>query len=174
MITPIAKKYANALMKSADKDIDNISDALEKISLAYNIKKTEYILNSFVDKQKIVNLLIDISDNSSKILSNFLNVLESRKRLSLLPQISHALSLSVADKNNKYIGYVYSKEDIKQNTLLVLEKNISKKFNKDISLVYIKNNFEGICLDIEMLNMQISFSKNQIKNRLLDNILKSI
>lgn len=174
MITPIANKYATALMNSASQDIDDIANALSRISVAYKLEKTEYILNSFLDKKIIIKLLIDIGDSSNSKLISFLHILESRKKLHILPQIYNALSLAIAKRDNKYVGFVYSNKKIDQDILSSLEKNISKEIDKNVDLVYRESDFEGVRIDIEMLGMEISFSKNQIKHKLLDSILKSI
>jgi F-type H+-transporting ATPase subunit delta len=174
MITPIAQKYASALMNVSGGQLDEIVISLQKIAKSCDVKKVQDILNSFTDKNNIISFFMDISGTSNKTLNNFLYVLESRNKLSLLPQISESLSLSQAKKNNKYIGYIYSKDSIKKDILSTLEKNISSKLEKNIELIYRKSDFKGVRVDIEMLNLEISFSQNQIKNKLLQHILKSI
>lgn len=174
MITSISNKYATALMNSNINDIDGIANALSRISTAYSLEKTEYILNSFVGKERIIQLLIDISGSLDEKFKNFLYILESRKKLHIIPQISNALNLAISKRDSKYMGLVYSKDTIKQDALSSLEKSISKEIGQSINLSYRKSDFEGIRIDIEMLGVEISFSKNQIKHKLLDSILKSI
>jgi F-type H+-transporting ATPase subunit delta len=174
MITPIAQKYASAVMNTAGNDLDNILDALKKISLSFNIQKTKDILYSSMDKNKIIKMLLDLSGSSNKKVSDFLHILASRNKLTIIPQILEALVLNKAKQDNKYVGYVYSDNEMDDKSLSKLQKDISTKLNKDIILTYIKSDFKGVRIDIDMLNLEISFSKSQIKSKLVNSILKAI
>ena len=175
MITPIANKYAIALIKSSkDDDINDLCQAIKTISQSFSIKKIKYILHSSTNKQKIVQLFMDIANTSNKKIANFLKILASKDRLSLIPQISLALESKQAETTNAYTGYILSKEPIDAQSLKTLQENISKKVSKNITLTHQKSTFDGIKIDIPTLNIQITFSKQQIKTKLIEHILKSI
>ena len=174
MITPIASKYANALLNVAGSEIDGIILDVQRLAQALAIPKMHDIIHLSDDKNKTLDFLLSLCEGKSKKLHDFLSILDDKNKLSLLPQILSALELAKANSVNEYRGKVYSSEDISKDILKTLEEKLSSTTQKQITLFYEKSDFSGIRVEVDMLNIEISFSKNQIKNKLIDHILKSI
>ena len=174
MITPIASKYANALINVAGGEINSIISDMQRLAQALTVPKVKHIIYLSDDKKKTLDFLLSLCEGKSKKLHDFLSILDEKNKLSFLPQILSALELAKAKSDNQYVGKVYSSEDISKDVLKTLEEKLSSATQKQITLSYAKSDFSGIRVEVEMLNIEISFSKNQIKNKLIDHILKSI
>ena len=55
-----------------------------------------------------------------------------------------------------------------------LSAGLSKKFDSKISLHAVKNDFNGIKVDVEGLGIEINFSKDRIDSQIIEHIIKAI
>jgi F-type H+-transporting ATPase subunit delta len=174
MITSISNKYANALVASSKDDLTIVASILNDISSSFKIDKMNHIIYSVTDKNKIVDFILSLSSNKNEKVNNLVKILCSRNKLTIIPQISQIIDLALAKKNNDFIGYVYSKENVTAEELTILSNSISKKLDKNITLKVKKSNFDGINIDIPILSLEIVYSKSQIKKQLINLIVNSI
>jgi F-type H+-transporting ATPase subunit delta len=55
-----------------------------------------------------------------------------------------------------------------------LSDGLSKKFDSKISLSYVKDDFNGIKVDVQDLGIEINFSKSRINSQMIEHIVKAI
>ena len=175
MITQVANRYANALINSklSKQELDVVIDDLEKISYAFKFKKFFHIIDTVKEEDRVINFL-SLLASKNKNLEIFLKILFRKKRLNILPQVYQSLKLNKSLNESKYEGVVFSKDKIESSELKALEDNISKKLNKNIHLTYQQDSYSGIRASIDVLNVEISFSREQIKSKMINHILQAI
>ena len=59
-------------------------------------------------------------------------------------------------------------------TVKALSSGLGKKVDADITLEFVKTNFDGIKVEVEDLGIELNFSKERINSSLIDHILKAI
>ena len=64
--------------------------------------------------------------------------------------------------------------EIDAKVMQELSKGLSKKFDLNISLEFVKNDFNGIKVDVEDLGIEINFSKTRINSQMIEHIVKAI
>ncbi len=173
----IAKRYVKALKLSSDlefmKDIATIFS-----SVAESFKDNAFVSimnNPNVDvKDKLSILLAAVKEINSSKVNNFIKILVENKRINIIPAIAKELQKYVSDSTKTYKGTVYSDTDIETKIIVELSAGLSKKFNSKISLETVKNNFNGIKVDVEGLGIEINFSKDRIDSQIIEHIIKAI
>ena len=80
----------------------------------------------------------------------------------------------VANTTKTYEGIVYSDSDIDAKVVQDLSDGLSKRFDSKITLEFIKNDFDGIKVDVEDLGVEINFSKTRIDSQIIEHIVKAI
>ena len=80
----------------------------------------------------------------------------------------------VANTTKTYDGIVYSDSDIDAKVVQDLSDGLSKRFDSKITLEFIKNDFDGIKVDVEDLGVEINFSKTRIDSQIIEHIVKAI
>lgn len=173
----IAKRYIKALKEGADiAQMENMTMIFSTLSESFKDKKFVQIIDSpnvsFSDKSTI--LLQAVESAKSEKINNFIKLLVENKRINIIPAIAEALRKDVALSTKTYEGIVYSNNDIDTKTVQELSSGLSKKFDSKISLVFIKNNFDGIKVNVEDLGIEINFSKTRINNQIIEHIIKAI
>ena len=173
----IAKRYVKALKSSF------IGSELVEIGAVFTVLAGEFKYSKFsqimdnpnVSKsQKLDILLSAISSVESKELNNFIHLLVDENRINVIPTISYVIQKEIAKINNTYTGVIYSNGDIDTATLNELGSGISQKINSKITLMFIKNDFDGVKMKIEDLGLEIDFSKSRINTQIIEHILKAI
>ena len=173
----IAKRYVKALKSSSDlesmKDMTIIFSALAESFK--NDKFLNIIDNPNVNVKDKLTILLDAvkAANSSKI-NNFIKLLVENKRINILPAIANELQKDIANATKTYEGVIYSDTDIETKLIEDLSAGLSKKFNSKISLDAVKNDFNGIKVDVEGLGIEINFSKDRIDSQIIEHIIKAI
>jgi len=124
------------------------------------------------DKSKI--LLDAVKAVKSKEITNFIQLLVENKRINIIPAIAEEMRKHVADSTKVYTGKIFSSEKIDAKVATELGKGLGKKFDAKISLVYEKNDFDGIKVDVEDLGIEINFSKARINDQMIEHIIKAI
>ncbi|MDD2357888.1 MAG: F0F1 ATP synthase subunit delta [Thiovulaceae bacterium] len=173
----IAKRYVKAL-----KNAFNVSE-LAEVGVVFNAlagefknpKFSQIMGNPNVTKNQKLAILLDATKAvESKELNNFIHLLVEEHRINVIPAISQIIEKEIAKINNTYSGIVYSNGDIDSATLSELGSGISKKINSNITLKFIKNDFDGVKMKIEDLGLEIDFSKSRINTQIIEHILKAI
>ena len=176
MSTLIAKKYANALIQSSSEaELLGVYELLSQIISAFKMDKFNHIiLSPDVEQSKKESLILSLVDGKEAKLVNFIKLLATNDRLSLLPLIVKELQYQIALKNNVFEGEVLSNFDISAAQIAILEANFSKKFNAQVKLNALKSDYPGVKITLDNLGVEVSFSLERLKAQMSEHILKAI
>ena len=173
----IAKKYIKAIKKSSDLEtMQNMTLIFSTIAEAFDNEKFIQIINNpDVSKdQKSEILLSAVKSAGSKDVDNLIKLLAEHNRINIIPAIAEVMRKDVADTTKNYDGIVYSDSDIDTKVIEDLSSGLGKRFDSNISLAFVKNNFNGIKVDVQDLGVEISFSKSRINSQIIEHIIKAI
>ncbi len=173
----IAKRYVKALKESLDaKAIAIVDDIFKELAVSFDNEKFLHVFESrdVSNSQKEAILLDGVKSAKSDKVNNFIKLLVENGRINIIPAISRELTKEISRMNKNYSGKVYSDSDIDAKTLKGISKGLSKKMDATISLEMIKNDFDGIKVEVEDLGVEINFSKNRLNSQLVEHILKAI
>ncbi len=173
----VAKRYVKAL--KADMDEKSLSSACEIFSeLALSFKDDKFknvISNPGVNSADKTNILLDaVKSAKSEQVNNFIKLLGENKRLDVIPSIAAALKKDIAQNTKAYTGVVYSNSDIDAKVIKSLGDGLGKKYDSKITLDFVKNEFDGVKVDVEDLGIEINFSKSRINDQIIEHIVKAI
>lgn len=173
----IAKRYIKALKDGSDtKVVEMATNVFSALAESFKDKKFVQIMDnpnvSISDKSTI--LLKAVESVKSEKINNFIKLLAENRRINIIPAIAEALRKDVALSTKTYEGIIYSNNKIAAKVIEELSSGLSKKFDSKISLIFVKNNFDGIKVDVEDLGVEINFSKTRINNQLIEHIIKAI
>lgn len=171
MIDVIANRYADALFQLSEEENvskDIYSELRDVVDIVKNNKDLDNVLKSpLVSKAEKIDLIEKIfSDKINRNLKNFLKILVEKGRISSLKSIELTFKQLLNDKNNIIEGTVISAIPISDDKVKQLEENLSKKYNKNVTL---ENKVDETILGgviVRLGNTQIDGS---VKSR-LDNI----
>jgi len=173
----IAKRYIKAIKKSSDiKSMQNMTLIFSALAESFNNEKFIQIINNpDVSKdQKSEILLSAVKSADSKDVDNLIKLLAEHNRINFIPAIAEVMRKDVAATNKKYNGIIYSDSDIDSKVINDLSSGLGKKFDSNISLEFIKNDFNGIKVDVQDLGVEINCSKSRINSQIIEHIIKAI
>ncbi|MBU1659052.1 F0F1 ATP synthase subunit delta [bacterium] len=173
----IAKRYIKAIKKSSDiESMRNMTTVFDTLSMSFkDTKFIQIIGNPNVGKDQKLSILLDaVKPADSRMIDNFIRLLVEHNRISIIPAIARVMKKDLAVSTKTYSGVVYSDSDIDTKVIEDLSSGLGKKFDSNISLKFVKNNFDGIKLDVEDLGIEINFSKTRINNQIIEHIIKAI
>ena len=173
----IAKKYIKAINNSVDaSSIASIATVFSTLAKSFKDEKFVNIIDnpnvSISDKSAI--LLDAVKSVKSNEVNNFIKLIVENKRINIIPAIAEEMRKDLAKTTKTYEGIIYSDSDIDAKVISELSSGLSKRFDSKISLVHIKNDFDGIKVDVEDLGIEINFSKSRINNQMIEHIVKAI
>ena len=177
MAALVAKRYVTALL-----DGEN-AENMPVYSAVFSVLASEFENEKFVDfisspsiaasaKEEI--LLAGVAKVGNEKINNFLKLLAEKNRLELIPVIADQLLKEISVVNNAFTGKIFSDTDMDSKTVDSLSTGLSKKVDANISLEFVKTNFDGIKVEVEDLGIELNFSKERINSSLIDHILKAI
>ena len=173
----IAKKYAKALLELKDIDLNKTLSELSVIAkVITNNKEVETFLNSPLVKsdKKYEALISPIADKLDKKVVNLLELMAQKGRLALIPDLANLLSKEMMLKSNEFTGTVESSDDIDSSLIEKLEKKLAAYSGSTIKLESKKSDLDGIKVEVSDLGLELSFSKQSVKNALLEHIQKAL
>ncbi len=173
----IAKKYIKAIKNSFDvESMENTSSIFSTLAESFNnVKFVEIINNPNISKeQKQAILLEAVASANSNEINNLIKLLVEHNRLNIIPAMAEVMRKDIADTTKRYKGSIYSDSDIDAKVLEDLSSGLSSKFGSKISLEFIKNDFNGIKVNVEDLGIEINFSKTRINSQIIEHIVKAI
>ena len=173
----IAKKYIKALKQGSDlESMKSISEIFSGLAEAFNNDKFVGIVsNPHVSANNKSMILLDaVKSASSEKVNNLIKLLVENKRIDIIPAIAKELAKDIANSTKTYDGIIYSDSDIDTNVITELGNGLSKKFDSTIVLAFIKNDFNGIKVEVEGLGIEINFSKDRIDSQIIEHIIKAI
>jgi F-type H+-transporting ATPase subunit delta len=173
----IAKRYLKAIKQSSN------NESMQKVALVFSVlaesfkneKFNQIINNPDVNKnQKSEILLAAVKSAASKDIENLIKLLVEHNRIAIIPAFAEIIRKDIAKTNKNYSGIVYSDSDIDAKVIEDLSSGLGNRFNSKISLKFVKNDFNGIKVDVEDLGVEISFSKSRINSQIIEHIAKAI
>ncbi len=173
----IAKRYIKALKSSSNvATLEIITEIFSAIAESFKDEKFIKVINNpdVSQDQKSEILLDAVKSANSNEVNNLIKLLSEHNRLSIIPALAEVMRKDLADSSKTYEGLVYSDSDIDAKVVQDLSNGLGKKFGSNISLTFIKNDFNGIKVYVEDLGIEINFSKTRINNQMIEHIIKAI
>ncbi|PHQ64757.1 MAG: F0F1 ATP synthase subunit delta [Sulfurimonas sp.] len=173
----IAKRYIKALKQSSDiQAMQNMTVVFSALAESFNDAKFIKIIdNPMVSKeQKSEILLAAVKPAESETINALIKLLVEKNRTSIIPALAEGMRKDTANTSKTYTGVVYSDTAIDAKIIQDLSSGLSKKFDSNISLNFIKDDFNGIKVDVEDLGIEINFSKTRIDSQIIEHIVKAI
>ena len=170
----IAKRYAQAL-SSVAKDLPGTLEVLNVMSEVISNPEIKSTLTSPIisSASKTEMVLSAMSDDDSTLV-NFIKVLGENKRLDLIPAITKVLNTDQQRVSNKYEGVLKSTSSMDEAALVNLEETLKKYTGSTIKLTQEKSDLEGLRVSVDDLGIEVNFSKQRVKEQLIDFIKKSL
>lgn len=170
----IAKRYAQAL-SSVSKDLPAVLEVLNVLSEAISSSEIKSTLTSPIisSEQKTAMILSALSDDDSTLV-NFIKILGENGRLDLIPAIAKVLNSDQQRVSNEYEGVLKSASSLDEAALANLEETLKKYTGSTIKLTQEKSDLEGLRVSVDDLGIEVNFSKQRVKEQLIDFIKKSL
>jgi len=173
----IAKKYIKALNAGSDlESMKNITEIFSVLAESFDNAKFMSILdNPHVNANDKSDILLSaVKSASSDKINNLIKLLVEKKRINIIPAIAKELKKDIANATKTYDGVIFSDSDIETSVLTELSSGLSKKFNSTITLAFVKNDFNGIKVEVAGLGIEINLSKDRIDSQIIEHIIKAI
>lgn len=173
----IAKRYIKAIDFNSDlTSMENLAVIFSDLSESFKDEKVAAVFNnpSVSAKSKTDILLDAVKSANSNEINNMIMLLVENKRIGIIPAIAQELKKEIARMKKSYTGVVFSDTQISESTMSELSGNLGKKFDSTIDLTFIKNDFNGIKVEVEGLGIEIDFSKDRIDRQVIEHIIKAI
>ncbi len=171
----IAKRYAAAL-SSVSKDLPAILEILNVLSEVTSSTEVKSVLTSpIISTEKKTEMILSALDkNADATLVNFIKILGENKRLDLIPAIAKVLNADQQRIANEYDGVLKSATTLDEKALADLEKTLEKYTGSTIKLRQEKTDLDGLRVSVDDLGIEVNFSKQRVKEQLIDFIKKSL
>ncbi len=171
----IAKRYVKAL-SLASKDIKGVAKVLNVLTEATSAEEIRLVLTSPIIKseQKTEMILSALGTDADGTLVNFIKILGENGRLDLIPAIAKVLNSDLQKESNKYDGVLQSRKSLSEEELSRLEKTLKKYTGSTINIAQEKTDFDGLRVVVDDLGIEVNFSKQRVKEQLIDFITKSL
>ena len=175
MIDVIANRYAEALFQLSEEE--NItkkiySELHDVVDLLKSNKELENVLKSpLISKKEKIELIEKLFSNKiNKNLKNFLKILVEKGRINSLKAIELTFKQLLNDKHNIIEGTVISAIPMQDKQIKELEKKLSKKYNKNVTL---ENEVDESILGGVLVRLGNTQIDGSVKTR-LDNIKEQL
>jgi F-type H+-transporting ATPase subunit delta len=171
----IAKRYAKAL-SAVSKDVTSIVEVLNVLSSAITVPEVKRALLSPIvaSEKKTEMILSTLDDTTDTTLVNFVKILGENRRLDLIPAIAKVLNADLQKVSNEYEGVLTSKDTLDDKALIKLEETLKKYTGSTIKLTQEKSDLDGLRVSVDDLGIEVNFSKQRVKDQLIDFIKKSL
>ncbi len=173
----IAKRYVQALLSvSKSEEKSNFAQALQNLSICFGDESISVMINSpLVSSDTKVGTLIDsLGKGADEKLVNFIKILGENGRLSIIPAISKILNSEIKKESNEYEGVVKSKTTLDSDALKELEDTLKRYTGSTIKLNQEESTLDGLRVSVDELGIEVNFSKQRVKEQLIDFIKKSL
>jgi len=171
----IAKRYVKAL-SSVSKDIKGVANVLNVLTEVTATEEVKTALTSpIVPAEKKTEMILSaLANDIDATLVNFIKILGENKRLDLIPAIAKVLNAELQKESNKYEGVLKSSKKLGKEELSQLEKTLEKYTGSSIKLKQEKTDLDGLRVSVDDLGIEVNFSKERVKEQLIDFIKKSL
>jgi len=170
----IAKRYAQAL-SSVSKDLAAHLEVLNVMSEVISnpeIKST--LISPIISSDSKTEMILSAMNADDSTLVNFIKVLGENKRLDLIPAITKVLNTDQQRVSNEYEGVLKSTSSLDESVLTNLENTLKKYTGSTIKLRQETSDLEGLRVSVDDLGIEVNFSKQRVKEQLIDFIKKSL
>jgi len=170
------KKYVKALVKTTTKShLEDIYNQLVYVKeLSKNSKYKLIIFSPIISKEEKIEFLISTLNITDTKVINLLKLLAENNRLNELPILVSLLKDIIAELTGNYKGYIITKNRISESKIAEIESKLSKRFNKNIKLEQGLSDKEGIQVYVESLNVEVAIFEEDIKEKLIKDIIRAI
>jgi len=171
----IAKRYEKAL-SSVTNDTAAIAEVLNVMTVAMDVPEVHTaLLSPIVPAEKKTEMMLSaLGEGADLTLVNFIKILGENKRLDLIPAIAKVLNAELQKVSNEYEGVLKSKDDLDASALENLEETLKKYTGTTIKLTQEKSDLDGLRVSVDDLGIEVNFSKERVKEQLIDFIKKSL
>lgn len=170
----IAKRYAQAL-SSVSKDLPTALEVLNVLSEAISSSEIKSTLTSpIISSEQKTAMILSALGNDDTTLVNFVKILGENGRLDLIPAITKVLNSDQQRVSNEYEGVLKSASSLDEAALANLEETLKKYTGSTIKLTQEKSDLEGLRVSVDDLGIEVNFSKQRVKEQLIDFIKKSL
>lgn len=173
----IAKRYIKAIKSSSNvASMEDMAAVFSTLAESFENDKFIQIIDSpsVSANEKSEILLESVKSVNSNEVNNLIKLLVENKRINIIPAIAAEMKKDMANTSKTYEGVIYSDTDIDAKVITELSKGLSKKFDSKITLTFVKNDFDGIKVNVDALGVEINFSKTRINNQIIEHIVKAI
>jgi F-type H+-transporting ATPase subunit delta len=173
----IANRYVNALIdvttaeerKTFSKQLSAIAEAFEDKSVV------EMLTSPLIPADKKTSFVLDgLGEGGDAKLQNFIKIIGENDRLDLLPVVAKRLNQAIQKETNEYEGVVSSANTLGDAELAELEASLKTYTGSTIKLTQEQSDLDGIKVSVEDLGIEVNFSKQRVKEQLIDFITKSL
>jgi len=119
-------------------------------------------------------ILSALGKKADTTLINFIKILGENRRLDLIPAIAKVINADLQKESNQYEGVLKSKETLGDKELSKLEATLKKYTGSTIKLTQEKTDLDGLRVSVDDLGIEVNFSKQRVKEQLIDFIKKSL
>lgn len=171
----IAKRYSQAL-SSVSTNLNGTVEVLNVLSESINNTDVLKTLTSpiITNEKKTEMILASVQDSADKHLVNFIKILGENGRLDLIPAITKVLNSDQQREANEYEGLLTSSSELNENSLTELETSLKEYTGSTIKLKQERSDLDGMKVSVEDLGIEVNFSKQRVKEQLIDFIKKSL
>ncbi|SFV66683.1 ATP synthase delta chain [hydrothermal vent metagenome] len=171
----IAKRYATAL-SSVSNDVKGTVEILNVLTEAVLVPEIHEVLTSpIVSAEKKTEMILSaMGENEDTKLINFIKILGENKRLDLIPAIAKVLNADLQKESNQYEGILKSSTKLEDGELAKLEKTLETYTGSKIKLKQEQTDLDGLRVSVDDLGIEVNFSKQRVKEQLIDFIKKSL
>ncbi|GIT98286.1 F0F1 ATP synthase subunit delta [Sulfurovum sp. TSL1] len=170
----IAKRYAKAL-SSVTKDLSGVLEVLNVLSEVVSSTEIKSTLTSpIISSEDKTGMILSALNDTDATLVNFIKILGENGRLDLIPAITKVLNSDQQRASNEYEGVLKSASSLDEAAVADLEATLKKYTGSMIKLTQEKSDFDGVRVSVDDLGIEVNFSKQRVKEQLIDFIKKSL
>ncbi len=171
----ISKRYANAL-SSFKKKLPQSLVLLNRLSEVLADKDISSVISSPMVSSKLKTEMIisSLGEGVDNTLINFIKILGENRRLDLIPIITKLLNREQQVISNEYEGILQSASIIDDESVTNLEETLKRYTGATIKLTQESTELDGLKVVIDDLGIEVNFSKQRVKEQLIDFITKSL
>jgi len=172
----IAKRYVNALSEVAtSEEKTEYSEVLNTIAeLLKDENMVERLTSPLISSADKTAFVLEGIKGADSNLENFIKILGENDRLNLIPTIAKTLNQELQKESNEYEGVVTSSNALSDADLEDLQNSLKTYTGSTIKLTQTQSDIEGIRVAVEDLGIEVNFSKQRVKEQLIDFITKSL